>query len=424
MIDINVSEYGVTPDGVTNWQDSFPVQWDAMLKAACVPDQRIVFPPGFYATGMQIDNRYCGAKIHFEPGAEFGGLFHIINHGATDSYPISWIERISGVVRCRFKRAHGFAVGEWIELRGIYGTKTNFNTERVQVTSVPNSVDVLCNWPGIDDVFNATYSASLGNKSPVTDVTMTGTLVTYDRLGTICANRINIENLHIKSDGAKHSFAPGTKSRGVHLYFGTRNLTIGNVTIDDTDAGVAANTNAAFSADGYYDAPHNLNIGKIWVRKTDAMGVYLAGSGNIDEIQVDEYAKGTISMEFESLGLARCAEGKGVWTNRAAYNIGSITVSQSSSDARLGDKYAVLIDETGDLYMPMQRDKGMTIGSIATNGARINDVSFGDPSYPPTYCVAKVDAVTVTPPSSRIGTVTNIGGTIYSNVQIQTTVIH
>lgn len=82
----DVRRYGVTPDGVTNWEGSFASRVAAIFANSCLAGVTIYWPPGEYATGLNLTSAYVGSKMYFDH-AKFFNILHVIDN-VTD---VQWL---------------------------------------------------------------------------------------------------------------------------------------------------------------------------------------------------------------------------------------------------------------------------------------------------------------------------------------------
>lgn len=88
----DVRRYGVFPDGVTNWESTYPERMTAIYANSCLPNVWAVWPRGYYATSINLSGgsgggaNYSGSRMYADL-AEFGGVLHLID-GITD---VKWL---------------------------------------------------------------------------------------------------------------------------------------------------------------------------------------------------------------------------------------------------------------------------------------------------------------------------------------------
>lgn len=245
------------------------------------------------------------------------------------------------------------------------------------------------------EVTGGVYIYTDDNKNKIKNLTIKGTLVTYDRFAATNVDGLIVDNIHVKGDGKIATDYPGIRGRGVHIYKGTNNMKCKSITVDDLDS-EGNNNCAAVQIDGYVENPSNLYIEKILVKKSDVHGVYLTGSGHtIGEIQVDEFGAGSFKMATvmeDSDGLAQDKELKGVWINRCdSTKISKITVS-NAAEIRNNVKYDVLLDETGK----GGSIKPVDIGEIISKPFGSSEgVAINDKNYLATQCIYKINTITI-----------------------------
>lgn len=281
----------------------------------------------------------------------------------------------------RNSRDLGFTV---IFPSGFYKTELN-----IGISNVTIKVDKGTEFAGLIHV------GLVNGEGEIENIKMYGRYTNYDRFGTFKVNGLYVEEIHVKSDGSKTINYPNLKSRGVHIYGGTKNMECRLMIVDDADQN-ALNTEGAVAIDGYQSNPQNLKIGKIWVKKSDVHGVYITGSGhNIGEIQVDEFGAGEYKWSGlqDSNGKLQSQELKGVWLNRIENStIGKIVVNQNTEGTRAFAKYHVMIDETG-----INRYGTISIGDIICSNviSASRGVCLGDRTYPCPRCIVDIKTVTI-----------------------------
>jgi|GEM_PF-6455589 len=221
--------------------------------------------------------------------------------------------------------------------------------------------------------------------APIIGLMLRGSIGTYDRAGVVnCQDSYLFDEIHIKSDGAKHTVYPGTKSRGFHGHWGNKNLIIGKIIVDD--CGNINNTGAAIALDGAAADPqyrsNNISIAGIRIKASDCHGLYCAWRAvTLGDIRVDGYGAVSCAVQMEdSDSLAQSAECCGIWFNRAYGRVGHCT-AQAGGSGRANAKYDIRIDETdippyeglltlGDLILP-----AVGVGGTAHGGLVLGDVA-------------------------------------------------
>jgi len=73
----DVRRYGVFPDGVTNWENDHSAKAVAIFANSCLPGLTVYWPPGEYATSINVGVPYSGSKMHFD-SAIFFGIVHVL----------------------------------------------------------------------------------------------------------------------------------------------------------------------------------------------------------------------------------------------------------------------------------------------------------------------------------------------------------
>lgn len=74
----DVRRYGVFPDGVTNWESTYPARITAIFANSILTGITIYWPPGDYATSLNIGVAYSGSKMFFDH-AVFYGIVHWVS---------------------------------------------------------------------------------------------------------------------------------------------------------------------------------------------------------------------------------------------------------------------------------------------------------------------------------------------------------
>lgn len=384
----SVEQFGIFPDGVTNWESSPAADWAGLKAAALTTGVR--WPAGksyneYYACGINFDETWSGAKMHFEPGSILGGVFHLISGGTMVPYQISAASRTSNVVTITTTAPHGFVTGSKVQVRDTYQAYApgviTMNTDSATVTVTgTNSFTYAQTGPDA----TATVSGSpLGtaqcNNAPLRDVFITGLLTTTDRLGTINCKDCYIESCWVLNDPVRHSAVPGQPCRGAHLYIGTDGLRVDNLVIDYAGG---ANTAAAFSLDGNGWNPSNCSFGRLYVKDSAYNGIYITGGGHyFGEIRIDGFAKEAPNGEIlqDSNGLGQTNQFKSFWTNRCwNTRIDALFTNQRAQDGtRSNEFYHALIDQAGHpSYSAAER--GISIGRWEARNVRRMGIAIGD----------------------------------------------
>lgn len=290
--------FGVFPDEVTNWEADESARFEAMQQYGLDNNLTLTWPAGYYATSINMSPAKSGAKWHFEPGAELGGILHVIGTSAA---------------------------------------------------------------------------------APLTDVSITGSPVTYDRLGIQFTERVYIQRTHCKSDAAKNT-ASGTVSRGCHISETNIDLTIDYLEIDDCTNG--NNSDAALAIDGT-PSSFNLTIGYAWIKDSQTNGFYMMGDNiNIGILRIDAFCSLIPTRLPIGSNAGQDTRGKGAWFNRVwDSKIGKLIVHQNFDGFTRGNTdYHVLFDETGITSSPETTKRPLEVESIVIRNAASNGaVTFGDP---------------------------------------------
>ncbi|WP_225035910.1 hypothetical protein [Winogradskyella sp. SM1960] len=155
---------------------------------------------------------------------------------------------------------------------------------------------------------------------PSHNITLRGTLVLYDRLGTYNSHNIKIDSVIIKTNEYKN--LAKQKSRGCHIYKGTDTLSIKYLEVHDLASGseIYKNNHAALAIDGLRNNPTHVSIDEVYIKSSDRHGAYITGSNHIfKKIKIEKYAQGTTEgmtgmqdsdpgeeLEFSGLWINRC----------------------------------------------------------------------------------------------------------------------
>lgn len=150
-------------------------------------------------------------------------------------------------------------------------------------------------------------------------IKLKGTLILYDRFGIYNSNNIEVDSLIIKSDSTKN--LSKNRSRGCHIYKGTKHLKIKYLEIQDMGSGGEQymNNHAALALDGLWNNPENITIDEVLIKSSDRHGAYVTGNNNkIHKITIEKYAQGTTDfmtgMQDSQKGEERILSG--LWINR------------------------------------------------------------------------------------------------------------
>jgi hypothetical protein len=370
---VSVADFGIVPDGVTNWASVGGARWTAMMAAAV--STGVIWPPGYYATGINLNSSHSGLKFHFMDGAILGSVFHMISGPSPTTVAISSISRASNVVTVVTSAVHPFTTGQRIQIRGVTVSgsgSVDFNTDDVAVT-VANSTTFTYTQTGQDEAGTGGWT----NERPLKNVRITGTLTTTDRFGTINAKDCYVERVWVKNDPTQHSMFPGLPARGVHLYSGTDNLRVDDMVVDYAGGD---NTDAALAIDGNGWNPSRLSFGRVWIKDAEAHGAYVTGGGHtFGELRIDAFGAGVYSGTLQdSDGAVQSQHVKSVWINRAwDLSIGTLRTSQNLAGTRGYEASHALVDETG-LSTFGSTSYGVRIGTWYASNVRRNGIYIGD----------------------------------------------
>ncbi len=167
------------------------------------------------------------------------------------------------------------------------------------------------------DIIHITHNAE--SKEKPENITLKGSVTTYDRLGITEALNISIDTVYIKTDKSKN--LRNLRSRGCHIYHGCKNISINYLEIDDFGSGGVdyQHNHAALAIDGWKNNPINVQIKKVYIKSTDRHGVYITGTDHIiDEIVIDKFGMGTSDgmSPMQDADKGEEKDFKAVWINR------------------------------------------------------------------------------------------------------------
>lgn len=418
---IDVEALGVVPDGETNWEND--AIWSTVQRLALSPG--VLFPPGFYANSINMSNAWSGARLHAAPGAVFEGVLHLISSAAPTRFTVTSIARASNVVTVNTSAAHGKQVGDRIQVKFTESTgagSVSFNVEDVVVASVPSTTSLTFAQTG-PDATGTTVSGSLICELPLKDLSLTGHWTTTDRLGTINCKDVYIQYCHVKSDPDNHAVFPNTSCRGAHLYFGTENLRIETLIIDDA---VGSNSDAALNMDGGGWNPRNININYCLVKDSACNGAYITGSGHwFGKLEIRGFAREPFSNILQdSNGAAQSSRVKSFWINRCwDTRIDNLITDQIVSESRAPETAHALIDETG-LSTYAESYNGVSVGNWTAKNVRRQGIRIGENATEGSTPIVNfhVENMEVHLSSEGLGSgqygLYAHGGTTYSNIMI------
>lgn len=403
--DVRCTQFGVMPDGVTNWELTQSARYSAMLLAA--KQVKMIFPAGYYATGLNLDSRHSGSRHHMEPGSLFGGVLHYRGY-ETANVAISSLTRAGGVVTLVASSAHGLTSGMEGRVRGqTAASALSFEGRNLAVTVI-DPTTLTYPQAGPDE----TISSGCGwiKRQPLRDVVVTGDLATSDRFGPVNIEDSRFEVVRVVKDLNRHIAYPGTTCRGAHMYGGGDNCSIEKLIIEDA---AGANTDAALAMDGYGDSPRGWRIGRCTILDSAYHGAYITGdSHRIEELEILGYGRlndyvGTLQ---DSDGAAQSAIICGLWTNRISRaSIGKLRVSQRLTDGRPNTGRHLRIDETALSSEAATARTGIYIGEALLENLNGAGACIGDPAYLGPNCHAQIGVLTIRP---RTGV--NLGSTVYA----------
>lgn len=201
------------------------------------------------------------------------------------------------------------------------------------------------------DIIHITVDPEIKKKPR--NITIKGTIISFDRLGITEATNVKIDSVIIKSDTIKS--ARKMRARGCHIYYGSNHISIEYLQVNDFGSGDKRydNNHAALAIDGWGDQPKNVYIGKVHIKSTDRHGVYITGENHfIGDIFIDKFGVGN-DKDMSPMQDADAKEEKlfaGVWINRC-YNsiINNIYINNKKSKGY----FSVNFDE-GDMDKPVK----------------------------------------------------------------------
>jgi hypothetical protein len=381
--------YGVFPDGITNWEGTTSYLTN-MLKTALAGHKLYFRKNGadyFYKTGWNWTNRhgYSGISIEIEDGVEFGGIWHLISSGAPANRVVPTAVSVGTTTTITVATGHGMTVGDvhYVTFTGM-GMAALDGLDVVCTPTSSTQFTVAANTTG--QVWSATGEC---RDVAIRNVTIRGTLTTYDRFGAIFCQGLTMDKVICKSDATKSTVS--LQGRGVHIYYGCSDWNIGEIVVEDFGPQSESPTNhAAVAFDGDTREPRNINIGRIWVKDSQASGVVLKGAGfDVGQIVVDAYGRGVISVAPEgvsgtdSIGYAASTRAAAVWLVRGTGKIGAIRFGQKNGYAsgRSFASYGVAIEgallEWSSSVSFTNMRKGWDIGHIEVRDAKAIALSLG-----------------------------------------------
>lgn len=326
--------YGVFPDGATNWEND-TAYLNNMLRTG-LAGHKLYFPKVgqdyLYATGWNWTNRYgySGINIEIEEGVEWGGIWHLISSGSPVFRKAPTAITAGATTVVTVSGGHGMSL---THPRYVTFTGTDMAAlDDQNVFCTPTSA-TQCTIDA-DTTGQVWGSAGEFHDTPISNIRVTGTFVTYDRFGAIWAQGVSIDRIWCKSDSSVSIY--GEEGRGVHVYGGCYDWDIGEIVADDLGPQSENPTNhAAVAFDGDTVEPRNIRIGRIWVKDSQASGVVLKGSGySVGQIVVDAFGRGGITTAPESvsgtdlIGDDASDVAAAVWLVRGCGHIGSIHIGQ------------------------------------------------------------------------------------------------
>jgi hypothetical protein len=325
---IKSTQFGVMPDGTTNWEADDGARMLA-LYAALNKGLEVKFvrvgENTLYFTGMNIYNYYAqNWTMSFDDGVEFGNILHIISSGTAIFDKV--ITTIPAGVNptITFDAAHGMVTQRYCTFEG---TGTSLDGGSYLVT--PTGADTATVTATVTGTNTGTGTAS---DTPIKGVTLKGTYTTYDRWGLINVDGLRADRVVCKSDTSKHT--TGQEGGGVHIFTMCKNFHVDEVIVEDTkNQGASANQHAAFACDGI--GLENLNFNKVWVKDTKVNGAIIQGEGyRIGQLIVERYGRGVMSSTIPFMGSSDLhgqssfTLAHGLWISRATGRIDHVVIDQ------------------------------------------------------------------------------------------------
>ncbi len=396
---IKSTQFGVMPDGVTNWEGTQGARMVA-LYGALNDGIEVKFvrvgEDNLYFTGMNIYNYYAqNWTMSFDDGVEFGNILHIISSGTAIFDRVLTAIPAGTDPTITFDIAHGMVTERFCTFEG---TGTSLDGTSVLVTPVAANTAVVT--AVVTGVNTGTGTCS---DTPIQGVTLKGTYTTYDRWGLINVDGLRADRIVCKSNPAKHT--TGQEGGGVHIFTMCKNFNVDEVVIEDTKDQVAsANQHAAFACDGI--GLENLNFGKVWVKDTKVNGVIIQGEGyHIGQLVIERYGRGVMSSVIPFVGASdlfaqtSATLAHGLWISRATGRIDHVIIDQK--DGFSGRGFAqkdVCFDRDFLLWNSPNQDSfedlktGFSVGHIECRNPQYVAVDFG--SYQG-WCTPEVEKITL-----------------------------
>jgi hypothetical protein len=395
---VKSTEFGIMPDGSTNWELDHGPRVSAMLKKLG-EGVEVIFPKtkqgNLYKTGLNIFNTVGdNITMSFEESVEFGGILHIISSGSPIFDKSVSVETGTNPT-ITFSEPHTITSPRYCVFRDT-GTSLDNGSYLVTPTGA-TTVTVEAEVTGSD------LGSGLCSDKPIQNVRLKGTYTTYDRFGVINVDGMTADRVICKSNPAKH--VSGLNGRGVHVYSRCKNFDIRELIVEETaDQNESANMHAAIAFDGV--GLENMNIGKIWVKDCRVNGVIIQGrSYNIGQIIVEAYGRGVMSSTIPFVGVEdyfgqlSSETAHGVWFARASGHVGLISVNQNKGfSSRAYANVDVLFDRDYleyDIYPDSFEDlrMAMSVDVIELFNVKSTGVSFG--KYKGGWSTAQVGKISV-----------------------------
>tara|TARA_R110000796_G_scaffold115751_2_gene227905 strand:- start:163 stop:2727 length:2565 start_codon:yes stop_codon:yes gene_type:complete len=396
---INSTQFGVMPDGVTNWEGTEGARMLALyaalnrgieVKFTRVGDNTLYF------TGMNIYNYYAqNWTMSFDAGVEFGNILHIISSGTAIFDRVLTTIPTGTNPTITFDVAHGMVTQRFVDFSG---TGTSLDGGSFLITPAAANTAVVT-----ATVTGTNTGTGICSDTAIKGVTLKGTYTTYDRWGLINVDGLRADRIVCKSDPSKHT--TGAEGGGVHIFTMCKNFNVNEVIIEDTkNQAASANQHAAFACDGI--GLENLNFEKVWVKDTKVNGVILQGEGyHIGQLIVDAYGRGVMTSVIpfvgasDLLGQTSASRAHGLWISRATGRIDHVIINQKYGFSGRGfASKDVMFDRDFLLWNSPNLDSfedvktGFSVGHIECVNPQYVAVDFG--TYQG-WCTPEVEKITL-----------------------------
>lgn len=165
------------------------------------------------------------------------------------------------------------------------------------------------------------------------NITFKGNIITYGGLFTRRVNNINIDKVVVKSNRDKSIY--GIKSKGCHIYAESKNITIGELIVEDlgSESDKFKYVQSALMING--SDTQNVKIDKIHIQASDRNGLYISGKDHlIGDVIVDKFGMGSFKdmVGIEGVVAGKEKEFKALWVNKCYDSfIESIIINEKES---------------------------------------------------------------------------------------------